>query len=186
MGVTSYAQIGLIGPTPLLLGRINDETATSEWMDRYGLSKFANLLFTRSLQSRLGSDYYVNYCHPGQVCTKLYRTVSRNGFFGYVIRILMLFLYQPVIRIGALTQLYHAARPEIEEKIHGEYYVSIAKQNIDKITPLALNSDLAEELWNEMVDEEMKVEEQHVPPGSNLPSHRPQPRRRCCGEDLDI
>ena len=60
----------------------------------------------------------------------------------------MLFLDQPV-SIRALTQLYLATSPEIEEKnIHSEYFVSIAKRSMDKMNPLALNVDLGEELWD--------------------------------------
>lgn len=158
VNLTSYAQINPKAPNPILFDMINDEHATGGWMERYGHSKLANVLFTRSLQSRLGSEYYVNCCHPGQVGTELNRTVTQDGFLGYVIRFLMLLLDQP-IRIGALTQLYLATSPDIEEKkIQGQYYVSIARPSMDGINPFALNEELAEELWNysqRVVDEKI-------------------------------
>jgi NAD(P)-dependent dehydrogenase (short-subunit alcohol dehydrogenase family) len=158
VNVTSYAQTNPKAPNPILFDRINDERAMGGWMERYGHSKLANVLFTRSLQSRLGSEYYVNCCHPGQVGTELNRTVTQDGILGYVIRFLMLLLDQPV-EIGALTQLYLATSPEVvEKKIQGEYYVSIARRSMDSVNPVALNEDLAEELWNysqRVVDEKV-------------------------------
>lgn len=158
VNVSSYAQSVPKAPNPILFDKINDPQATTSWMERYGHSKLANVLFTRSLQSRLGSEYYVNCCHPGQIHTELNRTVTQDGITGWVIRLLMMLLDQPV-QIGALTQLYLATSPEVEEKkIQGEYYSPIARRSMDLINPLALNEDLAEELWNysqRVVDEKI-------------------------------
>jgi len=158
VNVTSYAQINAKPPTPILFDKINEKDAFGDWLARYSQSKLANVLFTRSLQSRLGPEYYVNCCHPGQVGTELNRTVTQSGIQGYIIRLLMLLFDQPA-EVGALTQLYLATGPEVVEKdIHGEYFVSIARRSMDFINPVALDEHLAEELWTfsqRLVDEKL-------------------------------
>lgn len=60
----------------------------------------------------------MNSNHPGGVKTDLYRHMG-----GFLTAILNRFLITP--EDGALTQLYLATSPEVEEKkIKGQYYVS--------------------------------------------------------------
>ena len=109
---------------------INDETA-SDPVSRYGRSKLANLLFGKALARRLKDErVYVNVVHPGYVATEL----TRHGedtfgkatavFFEYLTMVMAM---KP--EVGALTQLYCATSPEIENKdIRGKYFIPIANE----------------------------------------------------------
>ncbi|KAF9374702.1 hypothetical protein CPC16_001108 [Podila verticillata] len=108
---------------------INDENVTSNFQ-RYGRSKLANLLFAKALARRLKDErVYVNIAHPGYVATELNRQGETT--FGKL----------------ALTQLYYAVSPEIENKdIRGRYFIPIANE-LDP-NPIAFDEDLQERLWS--------------------------------------
>ncbi|KAF9303808.1 hypothetical protein BGZ74_003000 [Mortierella antarctica] len=127
---------------------INDETA-SDPVTRYGRSKLANILFAKALARRLKDErVYVNITHPGYVATEL----SRHGedTFGKATAVFFEYLTMVVAmkpEVGALTQLYCATSPEIENKdIRGKYFIPIANE-LDP-NPIAFDEDLQERLWS--------------------------------------
>ncbi len=107
----------------------------------YGQSKLANILFTRSLASKL-KDYKitVNCLHPGYVDTGI--GLNNEGFF---VRLLMN-LGRPFAKKtdkGAETSIYLCASPKVE-KVTGEYFVDC---EIEKLIGAAKSDDQAEKLW---------------------------------------
>ena len=108
----------------------------------YGQSKLANILFTRSLASKL-KDYKitVNCLHPGYVDTGI--GLNNEGFF---VRLLMN-LGRPFAKKtdkGAETSIYLCASPEVE-KVTGEYFVDC---EIEKLIGAAKSDNQAEKLWS--------------------------------------
>ena len=108
----------------------------------YGQSKLANILFTRSLASKL-KDYKitVNCLHPGYVDTGI--GLNNEGFF---VRLLMN-LGRPFAKKtdkGAETSIYLCASPEVE-KVTGEYFVDC---EIEKLIGAAKSYNQAEKLWS--------------------------------------
>ncbi|KAF9906121.1 hypothetical protein EC991_000917 [Linnemannia zychae] len=127
--------------------KLNDSTAISS-MARYGQSKLANLLFGKALARRLANEkVYVNIAHPGYVQSNLAnRTGETYGSFGGKMTIIAPKLFGMKAKEGALTQLYLATSPEIEERdIRGRYYVPIAKEILP--SSYARNEELQEKLW---------------------------------------
>jgi len=113
----------------------------------YGRSKLANVLFASALAKRVaGKRIYANSCHPGAVRTNLGRHVQAEAS-GMVDSFFQNFedfaLMTP--NQGALTQLYLATSPEIEEKeIRGQYFYPQARL----IRPPKFATEAAEEeLW---------------------------------------
>lgn len=109
---------------------LNDPTALSS-MTRYGQSKLANLLFGRALAQRLASEkVYVNIAHPGYVDSNLAnRTGETYGSFTGKMSSLAPKVFGMKPKQGALTQLYLATSPEIEERdVRGRYFIPIAKE----------------------------------------------------------
>ncbi|KAJ3093156.1 hypothetical protein HK102_006072 [Quaeritorhiza haematococci] len=118
----------------------------------YGMSKLANILFTRELQRRLDEhgihDIFVNAVHPGGVNTNL---ATNAAMFG--IQPLFRQLATPV-EVGALTQLYVATHEDIEKKTYkAQYFVPIAQ--LAKPTDFALDNEAALKLW-EWTEQVMK------------------------------
>ena len=107
----------------------------------YGRSKLANILFTRSLASRLaGRDITVNCLHPGAVATSL---GSQNE--GLLARLLPMLL-KPFFRSpdkGAETSLYLCTSDAVAA-ISGAYFVNC---QVKAAKPWAEDDDAAEELW---------------------------------------
>ncbi len=82
-------------------------------------------MFTRELAKRLETkgitNLYVNCNHPGAISSDLYRHLydPKVGIMAWLNR--LFFISE---EDGALTQLYLATSPEVEEKgIRGQYYV---------------------------------------------------------------
>ncbi|KAI7906118.1 NAD(P)-binding protein [Cokeromyces recurvatus] len=114
----------------------------------YAKSKTCNILFTRELTKRLQdkdiNNVYVNCSHPGAVKTDLYRHLTRIDEKTFV-SFINLFLITP--EDGAITQLYLATSPEVEQKdIKGHYYVPYASPN--KPYGVAASKDAPKELWD--------------------------------------
>lgn len=106
-------------------------------MRAYGRSKLANILFTRSLASRLaGSGVTANALHPGGVRTGL----SGSGP-GFLSRLMGRFMLSP--EQGARTSLYLATAADVAE-VSGLYFVRCAPA---KTSRDALDDDAAERLW---------------------------------------
>ncbi|KAH7052608.1 hypothetical protein BKA57DRAFT_490859 [Linnemannia elongata] len=126
---------------------LNDPTALSS-MTRYGQSKLANLLFGRALAQRLASEkVYVNIAHPGYVDSNLAnRTGETYGSFTGKMSSLAPKVFGMKPKQGALTQLYLATSPEIEERdVRGRYFIPIAKEV--QPTSYGRNVELQEKLW---------------------------------------
>lgn len=108
---------------PLDLSTVTNETAYDPAL-AYGLSKLSNVLFARSLTSKLAKDkIYVNSVHPGFVQTEFLRNVPDTmGETFYQIGTQVANVLAWSAADGALTQLYCATSPEIVEKnLKGEY-----------------------------------------------------------------
>ena len=108
----------------------------------YGQSKLANILFTRSLASRVRDDNItVNCLHPGYVDTGI--GLNNKGFF---VRMLMN-LGRPFARKtdkGAETSIYLCASKEVE-KVTGEYFVDC---KIEELIGSAKSEEQANKLWS--------------------------------------
>lgn len=116
-------------PGGIDLDTLNDESKSSP-LTRYGRSKLANILFGRALARRLANErVYVNIAHPGLVKTELMGHAEEikslaTMFFGKMTEITAM-----TPETGALTQLYLATSPEIENKdIRGRYFAPIANE----------------------------------------------------------
>jgi len=161
VNVTSHAQC--FKPLVLDAGRINDahDAELRGWLARYGHSKLAQAVFTRGLQARVGPAVHVNCCHPGQIRTGLNRQVSApgTGVQGFLVRVAMRLFDEPP-EVGALTQLYLAASPEVESKdIKGEFFMPIAQRAQGMMNPIALNDETVEKFWawtEELVSKKLK------------------------------
>lgn len=121
--------------TPASMGGIdfdtlNDETKSNNW-DRYARSKLANVLFGKALARRLASErVWVNVAHPGYVATNLNRSAmeSMGKTVGKISEV-MTSIVGMTPEVGALTQLYLATSPEVENKdIRGRYFIPIANE----------------------------------------------------------
>ncbi|KAG0283101.1 hypothetical protein BGZ96_012535 [Linnemannia gamsii] len=139
---------------------INDETKSSNW-DRYARSKLANVLFGKALARRLANEkVWVNIAHPGYVATNLGRSTKDvwGKFADKAFRVMTKIVAMSP-RVGALTQLYLATSPEIENKdIRGRYFIPLAKE----IQPVhySRDVDLQERLWvfsEKLVKEKVNV-----------------------------
>lgn len=109
---------------------LNDSTKIDNW-DRYARSKLANILFAKALARRLANEkVWANAAHPGAVNTNLNRSAKET--MGETLGNLMdgvasVAAMRP--EVGALTQLYLATSPEVENKdIRGRYFIPIANE----------------------------------------------------------
>eukprot|EP00933_Yihiella_yeosuensis_P016755 TRINITY_DN14195_c0_g1_i1.p1 TRINITY_DN14195_c0_g1~~TRINITY_DN14195_c0_g1_i1.p1 ORF type:complete len:380 (-),score=85.31 TRINITY_DN14195_c0_g1_i1:303-1280(-) len=117
----------------------------------YGRSKLANVLFTRALARRLKDDkVYANVCHPGGIRTNLQRhaEVTSKEAVGETAYRYLLMGFEAALMTppqGAVTQLYLATSPEVEEKdIRGQYFkpqATLAKP------PSFVGEEREERLW---------------------------------------
>ncbi|CAG8814435.1 6232_t:CDS:2, partial [Dentiscutata erythropus] len=133
-------------PAGIEFEKLNDPKAQTSFQ-RYGQSKLANILFTLELNKRLsGTNVYCNSLHPGLIKTELLRGVEADwGFwikpFTYISTFFMLSPDD-----GALTQLYCATSPEIEEKnLRGLYFVPFGE--VGEPTTQGKDEELAKKLW---------------------------------------
>jgi retinol dehydrogenase-12 len=103
-------------------------------------------LFTKELSKRLeakGSNVYINCCHPGGVRSELSRHMFSPKSFAERIYNLILIPAED----GAVTQMYLATSPEVEEKnIKAQYYVPYA--TLDKPRGVAAQDDAPLQLWD--------------------------------------
>lgn len=111
---------------------------TKKWSSKnaYGVSKMANIWFTKALAKRLPKTITVNALHPGVIATNL-----ADGFIGSVFGLFSFFLKTP--EQGAQTQLFLATSKEVQGKTGGFYSDSKEK------TPskVALDEALAQKMW---------------------------------------
>ncbi|KAG0319212.1 hypothetical protein BGZ97_002558 [Linnemannia gamsii] len=139
---------------------LNDPTKTNA-RTRYGRSKLANILFTKALARRLANErVYVNAAHPGYVSTELIRHTGDEfgSLMGTVTeKVTRMVAMSP--KVGALTELYVATSPEIENNdVRGRYFIPIA--NEIQPSALARDEELQEKLWTfseKLMNEKVKV-----------------------------
>lgn len=129
-------------PSKLKLNELNDEAKYGRWR-AYGRSKLSNILFTvelsRRLEERGVKNVYVNSNHPGSINTDLMRHTLE-----FAKPLLSLFFLSP--EDGAVTQMYLATSPEVEEKdIRAKYYIPFAVPKVPSLD--ARDPELAKELW---------------------------------------
>ncbi|GJQ13095.1 hypothetical protein GpartN1_g4886.t1 [Galdieria partita] len=120
-----------------------------ERLHAYGQSKLANLLFAKELAKRLQkTQVYVNALHPGVIRSELFR--SENPFL-----LLPIMAFARNTENGALTSLYVATSPDIEEKnVRGAYFKPSATLPAPYVRPAictpsakARDAKLATNLW---------------------------------------
>ncbi|KAG0325228.1 hypothetical protein BGZ99_000943 [Dissophora globulifera] len=126
---------------------LNDATKSNP-ISRYGRSKLANVLFARALAHRVAKEkVYVNIAHPGYASTELIRHSKDMGgaVYGKIMECVTRTVAMDPER-SALTQLYLASSPEIEEQnIRGRYFIPIA--NEIEPSAYARDEELQEKLW---------------------------------------
>ena len=117
-----------------------DMKAYSTWT-RYGHSKLANILFTKSLAEKYPAIRSVTV-HPGPVDTGLSLNFQRDHPWVAAVAGPVVLRMLKSVQHGALTQLFAATS---EEAKSGAYYVPVAKESVP--SKFARDPALAEELW---------------------------------------
>ncbi|RIB12984.1 hypothetical protein C2G38_1975782 [Gigaspora rosea] len=134
-------------PAGIEFDKLNDPNAHSAFL-RYGQSKLANILFTIELDKRLsGTNVYCNSVHPGVIKSDLWNGFhsSWGSWIKPFLNVLKFFMITP--EEGALTQLYCATSPEIENKnLCAKYFVPYGE--LGKTTAQAKDEELAKQLWD--------------------------------------
>jgi NAD(P)-dependent dehydrogenase (short-subunit alcohol dehydrogenase family) len=109
----------------------------------YGMSKLANILFTRELARRLeGTGVTTNCLHPGTVATGYGRDGDTKGLLAFGLAIGKPFLLTP--KKGALTSIYLASAPEVADTT-GKYFV---RCKVRSPSPAARDDEAAQRLWD--------------------------------------
>ncbi|MEE2672520.1 MAG: SDR family oxidoreductase [Myxococcota bacterium] len=117
------------------------------WMQVYGQSKLANILFTRELARRLeGSGVTVNSLHPGGVSTQLGAN-NATRLHGFVMALAKPFMKTP--EQGARTSIYLATSTEVAD-VTGEYFANCKRKRGSRESE---DADIADRLWQ--VSEEL-------------------------------
>ncbi|CAG2173790.1 unnamed protein product [Oppiella nova] len=114
----------------------------------YAQSKLANILFTKELAKRLGSDSTINVyaVHPGGIRTELARNVS--GVTKFMITVLLKrFLID--VNQGSQTTL-HCALDESLDNETGHYYANCLR--VDDMFANATDDRSAQQLWQLSAD----------------------------------
>jgi NAD(P)-dependent dehydrogenase (short-subunit alcohol dehydrogenase family) len=132
------------------LDQIQDRNAFNTTA-RYGISKLANILFTRELHRRYGDKVFCNALHPGAVQTELGRGLM--DYLGFLGKIVMPIAQIPTYFVllsalqGALTSLYLATSPDVvQQGIKNKYYVPFAK--VGELSKQAQDDEMAKNLWD--------------------------------------
>ena len=113
-------------------------------MGAYGVSKLANVLFTRALAKRLqGSAVTATCLHPGLVRTSFGRNNedALSPFVRAIIGFIMRFARTP--EKGAETVVYLAASPQVQGE-SGGYYIDCKRA---KPSAAGRDDSVAERLW---------------------------------------
>jgi NAD(P)-dependent dehydrogenase (short-subunit alcohol dehydrogenase family) len=110
-------------------------------MKAYGVSKLANILFTRELARRLeGTGRTANTLHPGVIATNIGRTLPSVARVAFKL-LGPLMLKTPAQ--GAATQSYLAASPAVAQ-VNGAYYDDCNPSETD---PFGRDMAMAARLW---------------------------------------
>jgi NAD(P)-dependent dehydrogenase (short-subunit alcohol dehydrogenase family) len=117
------------------------ETGEYKPFEVYGLSKLANILFTRELSARLNpAEITVNSLHPGVVRTS-FGTQGNWGWMGTLFNLARPLFLTP--EKGARTSLYLASEAEISQ-LTGCYFKNCSQS---KPSALAFNDRMGKNLW---------------------------------------
>ena len=117
-------------------------TRSTTAMAEYGVSKLANVLFTKELARRLDGSGVTTYAlHPGVVATDVWRRVPRP--LRWLIKRFMITPEQ-----GAETSIHCATAPELANET-GRYYDHSREKQPSR---LAQDAHLAEELWQKSAE----------------------------------
>jgi NAD(P)-dependent dehydrogenase (short-subunit alcohol dehydrogenase family) len=117
------------------------ETGEYKPFEVYGLSKLANILFTRELSARLNpAEITVNCLHPGVVRTS-FGTQGNWGWMGTLFNLARPLFLTP--EKGARTSLYLASEAQISQ-LTGCYFKDCSQS---KPSALAFNDRMAKNLW---------------------------------------
>jgi NAD(P)-dependent dehydrogenase (short-subunit alcohol dehydrogenase family) len=117
---------------------VRTSTRSAMGFDEYGVSKLANVLFTKELARRLvGTGVTAYALHPGVVATDVWRRVP-----GLVRGIIKLFMKSAAD--GAKTTIYCATEPSLAAQT-GRYYEDCKERDPN---PIAEDEQLAAELWS--------------------------------------
>ncbi len=103
----------------------------------YGVSKMANIWFTKELAKRLPEHLTVNALHPGVITTNL-----ADGFIGSLFSTFSFLLKTP--EQGARTQLFLATSDRVQGK-SGGFYSDSKEKSPNK---LARDEKLAQKMWS--------------------------------------
>jgi WW domain-containing oxidoreductase len=109
-------------------------------MKAYGVSKLANILFTRELARRLGAGQTANTLHPGVIDTNITRSLPALAQLAFRVAA-PLVLKTPAQ--GAATQCYLAASPAVAG-VTGAYYEDC---NPSQTNAFGRDLTLAARLW---------------------------------------
>lgn len=121
------------------------ENSTFRPMSVYGLSKLANILFTRELATRLNSTEVTTNClHPGVVRTG-FGSNNNWGILGLLFNAARPLFISP--EKGARTSLLLAAE-ESTRQAHGAYFKNCKEA---KPSAMAFNDKMAKNLWETSV-----------------------------------
>ncbi|CAG8692610.1 2789_t:CDS:2, partial [Gigaspora margarita] len=121
--------------------KLNDPNAHTIYK-KYGQSKLATILFIIELNKRL-SDTNV-YCNVNTAFSHGVMS-SWRSWVKLIVPIIEFFLLTP--NDGALTQLYCATSPEIEEKNYrAKYFIPFGK--LSETTNHGKDEELAKKLWD--------------------------------------
>jgi NAD(P)-dependent dehydrogenase (short-subunit alcohol dehydrogenase family) len=122
---------------------LREPTKSRTAMQEYGVSKLANVLFTKELARKLEGSKVTTYAlHPGVVATDVWRRVP-----GPVRWVMKKFMITP--EQGAQTTLRCATAPELATQT-GRYYDQHGKEKPPN--PLAEDGRLAHELWTKSAE----------------------------------
>ncbi|CAG8581728.1 5589_t:CDS:2 [Cetraspora pellucida] len=135
VNVSSYGH-NIVPSDGIEFDKLNDPNAHTT-LERYGQSKLANILFTLELNKKLSGTkvYYLTH--------KLVNNWS--SWIKPIFFVSKLFLLTP--DDGALTQLYCATSPEIEENNYrGKYFIPFGE--LGETSDHAKNEELAKKLWH--------------------------------------
>ena len=117
------------------------ENRTYNPMEVYGLSKLANILFTRELSAKLNpAEITVNCLHPGVVRTG-FGTQGNWGFMGTLFNLARPFFISA--EKGARTSLFLASESELQQ-CTGRYFKNCSEA---KPSALAFNETMSKNLW---------------------------------------
>jgi retinol dehydrogenase-12 len=135
VNVASRAHYGAKG---IDFGAQRQSTPSAAGFAEYGVSKLANVLFTKSLAARLPSTVHAYSLHPGVVASDVWRSVPWG--LRHLIKLFMLTNEQ-----GAATTL-HCATSDAAANETGLYYDKSRPRTPSK---LAEDAALADRLWVE-------------------------------------